>query len=66
MDITYCNDECSIGRAARDEFLAINNSAFDAAFDFRRFVNNCVKTCPHKDAHALQCKCEEDVPYEDV
>lgn len=51
MDIAYCNDECSIGRAAIDKFLAMNNSAFDAAFDFRYFVDNCFKTCPHKAEH---------------
>ena len=31
MDITYCNDECSIGIAAREKFLDLNNSAYDAA-----------------------------------
>lgn len=51
MDITYCNDHCPIGKAARDEFLSINNSAFDAAFDFRRFTDNCFKTCLFKDKH---------------
>lgn len=51
MDITYCNDKCSIGKAARDEFLAMNNSAFDAAFDFRYFTENCFKRCPFKSEH---------------
>lgn len=64
MDITYCNDKCPIGRAARDEFLALNNSAFDAAFDFRRFVDSCVETCPYKDMHAPQC--EEDISHEGI
>lgn len=51
MDIAYCNNNCNIGRAARDRFLEINNSAFDAATDFRFFTENCFKTCPHKEAH---------------
>ena len=51
MDITYCNDECPIGKAARDEFLDLNNSAYDAAMDFRFFTDNCFKTCPYKDIH---------------
>ena len=40
MDITYCNNECSIGIAAREKFLALNNSAYDAAIDFRFFTDN--------------------------
>lgn len=51
MDITFCNNVCSIGKAARDKFLDMNNSAFDAASDFRFFVDNCFKTCPHKTEH---------------
>lgn len=51
MDITYCNDICPIGIAAREAFLEANNSAFDAAFDFRHFTDNCFKTCRFKDRH---------------
>jgi hypothetical protein len=51
MDITYCNDTCTVGQAARDDFLASNNSAYDAAMDFRFFVKNCFLTCPHKNEH---------------
>ena len=51
MNITYCNDKCSIGQAASQKFLSINNSAFDAAMDFRFFVDNCFKSCPHKAEH---------------
>lgn len=51
MDITYCNDSCPIGKAARELFLDFNNSAFDAAFDFRHFADNCFKVCPLKDKH---------------
>ena len=52
MDISYCNDVCSIGKAARDKFLDINNSAFDAAADFRFFTENCFKACPFKTEHS--------------
>jgi hypothetical protein len=56
MDITYCNEKCPIGIAARDEFLELNNSAFDAAIDFGIFTENCFKTCPHRAAHDKQTK----------
>lgn len=59
MDITYCNDQCPIGRAAREEFLKTNNSAFDAAFDFRHFTKNCFKACPFKDKHKEEPKNNE-------
>lgn len=51
MDITYCFEMCSIGKAASDKFLDLNNSAIDAAIDFGSFTENCFKTCPHKSAH---------------
>lgn len=51
MDINYCNKKCTIGQAASNKFLDINNSAYDAAMDFRFFVDNCFKTCPHKAEH---------------
>lgn len=45
MDITYCCESCSIGKAASEKFLASNNSAFDAAIDFQYFVEDCYKSC---------------------
>lgn len=51
MDITYCHNECSIGKAASDKFLESNNSAYDAAIDFWHFTDNCFKNCPHKAEH---------------
>ena len=50
QDIMYCYEHCKIGKAASDTFLELNNSAFDAAIDFRCFVENCFKTCPYKQA----------------
>lgn len=63
MDITYCNDECPIGKAARDEFLNLNNSAYDAAMDFRFFTDNCFKTCPYK---AIHLKREQEKTNESI
>lgn len=51
MDITYCNNKCAIGMAARDRFLAVNSSVFDAAVDFNYFAEQCFNTCPHKTEH---------------
>lgn len=51
MDISYCNEVCPIGKAARDKFLDINNSALDAATDFRFFTDNCFKACQFKSEH---------------
>jgi hypothetical protein len=51
MNIVYCNDTCPIGRAARDYFLKVNNSAFGAAFDFQSFTKNCFNACPFYDKH---------------
>lgn len=51
MDITYCNNKCATGMAMRNEFLAKNNSVFEAAADFSHFTENCFKTCPYKEAH---------------
>jgi hypothetical protein len=53
LDITYCNTNCPTGIAAREKFLAINNSVFDAAIDFNFFVNDCSKTCPYQKEHNL-------------
>ena len=60
MNIAYCCESCSIGKAASENFLAINNSAFDAAIDFQYFVDNCFKSCPHKAVHLVS---EEDSAY---
>lgn len=51
MDITYCYEKCSIGKEASEEFLTLNNSTFDAAFDFQYFTEKCFKTCPYKRAY---------------
>jgi hypothetical protein len=56
MDITYCNDKCQIGKAAREVFLDINNSAYDAAIDFNFFTDNCYRTCPYKAEHCKEAK----------
>jgi hypothetical protein len=50
QDVTYCFEQCKIGKAASETFLELNNSAFDAVIDFRCFVNSCSKTCPYKQA----------------
>ena len=52
MDIAYCYEKCDIGKIACEKFLDLNNSAFDAAYEFRRFAENCFKTCPYHDMHA--------------
>ena len=51
MDITYCYNNCTIGKAASDDFLASYNSAFDAAMEFNFFTRNCFKACPYKSKH---------------
>ena len=50
MDITYCYEHCPIGKAASEKFLQQNNSALDAATDFRFFTDECAKTCTAKRA----------------
>ena len=47
MNGTYC-ELCKIGKAAKDVFLDVNNSPFDAVTDFICFTENCFKTCPYK------------------
>jgi hypothetical protein len=59
LNISYCNDVCPIGKAARDEFLKINNSAYDAAIDFRFFTDNCFKTCHNKAVHVATAEAED-------
>jgi hypothetical protein len=51
MNSTYCNENCPIGRAAKEVFLDLNNSAYDAVFDFKYFVDNCYNRCPFKHIH---------------
>lgn len=51
MNLEFCNNKCPIGKAAREDFLRSNNSAFDAAIDFWHFTDNCFKTCKYKEAH---------------
>ena len=48
MDTYCCSKECPKGIKASDECLNKNNSAYDAALDFIAFVNECSKTCSHK------------------
>jgi hypothetical protein len=47
----FCFEKCSIGKAASDVYLDLNNSAIDAALDFDTFTDNCFKTCPYKSEH---------------
>ena len=58
LDITYCYEKCEVGQAAAKRFLDLNNSAFDAATDFRFFTDNCFKTCPNKKEHAKETQHE--------
>ena len=51
MNIKYCGDICPIGRVKSEEFLTMNNSAFDAAMDFIRFTEDCFKNCPYSQHH---------------
>lgn len=49
--------------AAREKFLAENNSAFDAAIDFRFFTDSCFKTCQNKTEHF---KTDQEINYENI
>lgn len=51
MNVEYCCKECVKGRAAKDIFLKLRESVFDAASDFDLFVEDCYKNCPYKDKH---------------
>jgi hypothetical protein len=53
IDITYCNDQCPVGKEARDRALDTNNSVFDAAIDFNNFVEHCANTCPYQEAQKM-------------
>lgn len=48
-DISYCIENCPIGRDKSLELLEECNSACSAAIDFRFFVDECIKSCPYKD-----------------
>lgn len=63
MDITYCSKECPIGDTARKKFLTTNNSVYDAAMDFRFFIDDCAKTCSYKLEHI---KIKKGVDYENI
>ncbi len=45
VDIEYCGEVCEVGKAKSKILLADNNSAYDAAVDFRFFIEDCQKTC---------------------
>jgi hypothetical protein len=45
----YCIKQCPVGMKKSEEFLEAHNSACDAALDMYFFVEECLKTCPHKD-----------------
>lgn len=51
MDITYCYEHCTIGKANAEKFLTMQNSVIDAALDFQYFTTVCFETCPYKQAH---------------
>lgn len=45
----FCIKSCPLGKKKSKELLDKNNSVYDAAMDMRFFVEECLKTCPHKD-----------------
>ena len=45
----FCIKGCPLGIEKSKEFLDKNDSAYDAAMDMYFFVEECLKTCPHKD-----------------
>jgi hypothetical protein len=49
LDISYCYEKCLLGRAKAEDFIYKNNSVFDAATDFRFFVESCLESCPFKE-----------------
>ena len=51
MNIKYCGEKCKIGMQKSKDFLAENNSIFDAVLDFTWFTEECFKTCPYKTEH---------------
>ena len=61
LNLTFCNNECSKGQAAKEQFLANNNSAFDAIIDFWHFTDECFNTCPYKEQHNSDITSEESL-----
>jgi hypothetical protein len=53
-DFEYCNQKCSVGKAASQKCLDKNESVSDAAIDFWYFIEECFKTCPYKDKHKTE------------
>lgn len=51
MNISYCYEQCQVGKAAAEKFLKENNSVIDAATDFGFFTDKCYKTCQYKEKH---------------
>ena len=49
LDISYCYEQCELGRAAVKRYLDTCESVFDAAVDFNNYYMLCVKTCPYKE-----------------
>lgn len=47
MRFNYCETTCERGKRVLGEYLAKNNSAYDAFIDFRCFVEGCLKSCPY-------------------
>jgi hypothetical protein len=45
----FCIKSCPVGIEKSKELLDKNNSAYDAAIDMYFFVEECMKTCPHKE-----------------
>lgn len=54
IDNKYCIKTCELGKRKSEEFLALNNSAYDAAMDMCAFVDKCRITCPHKNKHTAK------------
>jgi hypothetical protein len=53
-DFEYCNQKCSVGKAASKKCLDESESVFDAVLDFKIFVDKCYQTCPYKDEHKME------------
>jgi hypothetical protein len=49
LDISYCFKKCLLGQATAEDILNKNHSVFDAASEFRFFIERCSKNCPFKD-----------------
>jgi hypothetical protein len=49
LENTFCFEECQIGKTVAENCLALNDSIFEAVYDFNNFTEICLKTCPYKD-----------------